>query len=127
MASTEASANSYIGCFLSILSKSDMRYAGVLYRIDTQDAAIGLANGTASFSLPGLVVSSESPSFIFLCRCCSSVDSRTCVVLGILVGVVLTSLSRNPLKEDWNDGSPRGIGIAALWLDENFRGVGVKD
>lgn len=45
-ASAAAAANSYIGCFLSLLSRSEMRYAGVLCRIDPQDAVIGLADGS---------------------------------------------------------------------------------
>ncbi|KAI6683344.1 hypothetical protein NL676_029257 [Syzygium grande] len=51
-AASAAAANSYIGCFLSLLSRSEMRYAGVLCRIDPQDAVIGLAD-VRSFGTEG--------------------------------------------------------------------------
>ncbi|WVZ13030.1 hypothetical protein V8G54_017560 [Vigna mungo] len=40
------SAESFIGCFISLISKCEIRYEGVLYLLDVQDSTIGLKNGT---------------------------------------------------------------------------------
>ncbi|RHN54554.1 putative LSM domain-containing protein [Medicago truncatula] len=36
---------SYIGCFISLISNYDIRYEGVLYFLNVQDSTIGLNNG----------------------------------------------------------------------------------
>ncbi|XP_052725874.1 retrovirus-related Pol polyprotein from transposon TNT 1-94 isoform X3 [Vigna angularis] len=38
------SAESFIGCFISLISKCEIRYEGVLYLLDVQDSTIGLKN-----------------------------------------------------------------------------------
>ena len=35
----------YIGTKISLVSKSEIRYEGILYSIDTKDAVVTLANG----------------------------------------------------------------------------------
>lgn len=41
----QLSPDNYIGCLLSLTSKSDIRYEGVLYTMDTKEATIALQDG----------------------------------------------------------------------------------
>ena len=43
---TAAAAESYIGSFISLISKSDIRYEGLLSFLNVNDSTIGLNNGT---------------------------------------------------------------------------------
>lgn len=40
-----SSGTPYIGTKISLVSKSEIRYEGILYSIDTKDAVVTLANG----------------------------------------------------------------------------------
>ena len=47
--SAAAAAESYIGSFISLISKSDIRYEGLLSFLNVNDSTIGLNNGTLLF------------------------------------------------------------------------------
>ena len=39
----------YLGCKISLISKAEIRYEGLLYSIDAQESTVALANGWSCF------------------------------------------------------------------------------
>jgi len=40
--------DTFIGSFISLISKYEIRYEGILYHLNVQDSTLGLKNGTDS-------------------------------------------------------------------------------
>ena len=64
----------YIGAHISLVSKSNIRYEGVLYTIDTKESSIALQNGTRRRrSLAALAQGDAPPCRVF------AAPTRACV------------------------------------------------
>lgn len=47
--SAAGAGDSFIGSFISLISKYEIRYEGILYHINVEDSTIGLKNGINPF------------------------------------------------------------------------------
>ena len=65
----------YIGSKISLISKSDVRYEGVLYSIDTKESKVYLQNGTDAICLHSAILTNEV-CFGWKVRCFGTDDRR---------------------------------------------------
>lgn len=83
--------DTFIGSFISLISKSEIRYEGILYHLNVQDSTLGLKNGTDSkpIAIFGFLPIFSFPNadlHVYACLCVIgtlSLSSSPCMRLGV--------------------------------------------
>ncbi|CAK7326496.1 unnamed protein product [Dovyalis caffra] len=112
---SSSTADSYIGSLISLTSKSEIRYEGILYNINTDESSIGLKNG--------LCESCIKAQIYYACniQCCEMLGYR--VLLCTIVTAHVRSFGTEGRKKDGPQIPPSDKVYEYIL----FRGSDIKD